>query len=80
MTLFWRLEDLIVVVAAEQRHADLHISHVGEVNRIPAQPDGEAVARVQILCGIIVLAKVLLNVKNAANFENEQISYALELK
>ena len=46
LALFWRLEEIIVGVAAQQRHAELHVGGVREVDRIPVLPDGEVVAPV----------------------------------
>jgi hypothetical protein len=48
------------------------IFRVREVDWIPVLPDGEAVAGIQIPIGVFVLAEMLVNVKNPANFAQWQ--------
>jgi len=48
LTLFWRLEHVVVSFTAQQRHANLHVGSVGEMDLITALSDGEAVAGIQV--------------------------------
>jgi len=59
---FSRLEDVIIYFPAQQRHADLLIGGVGEVDWIMALPDGESIAGIHVPSGVIVLADMLIDI------------------